>query len=227
LRTVRRLRQSAHASALNDSFHEAHSRFQPPRRREILRCSACLRNHRARTSKNPSSHRPVKEEVLDFAVGKAQSVAKNIPDGIVIGSDTMIVIDGEKIGKPSGRENARRMLRALSGKAHRIYTGVAILDVAGGAGLRSVEEVSVKMRPYTGAEIESYLTLGESLDKAGAYSIQGAGRVLIESIEGDYLAAVGLPLKPIAGYLANRGISFPLNVETLYAEKSFRNWRDF
>jgi len=174
-----------------------------------------------------SPHCPAEAEVLDFALGKAQSVAKNNPGGIVIGSDTMILIDGDKIGKPNGVENARQILRTLSGKNHRILTSVAILNGTGGPGLRTVEEVLVKMHAFTDAEIERYLSLNESLDKAGAYSIQGEGRALIEAIEGDYLAAVGLPLKPIAEYLGSRGISFPLNVEKLYAEKSFRNWGEF
>ena len=174
-----------------------------------------------------SPHCPAEAEVLDFALGKAQSVANDNPGGIVIGSDTMILIGGEKIGKPSGLEHARELLRALSGKTHRILTSVAILDGTVGPGLMTVEEVSVKMRAFTDPEIERYLSCNESLDKAGAYSIQGKGGGLIESIRGDYLAAVGLPLKPIAGYLESRGILFPRNVEKLYAEKSFRNWRDF
>jgi nucleoside triphosphate pyrophosphatase len=174
-----------------------------------------------------SPHCPPETEVLDFALGKARSVTKNNPEAIVIGSDTMILLNSEKLGKPSGVENAKQILRTLSGKSHRILTSVAVLDGMGGPGLRIVEEVSVKMRAFTGAEIERYLSRNESLDKAGAYSIQGDGRALIESIRGDYLAAVGLPLKPIAGYLASRGIRIPLNVEKLYAEKSFRNWRDF
>jgi len=83
------------------------------------------------------------------------------------------------------------------------------------------------MRSYSDAEIERYLALGESLDKAGAYSIQGEGRALIESIHGDYLAAVGLPLKPIADYLRSRDIEFALDIDKLYSEKSFLNWRSF
>jgi septum formation protein len=199
-----------------------------PRRREILALLGLpFETIAPDFDETPSSHRPAKDEVLDFALGKAQSIAKNNPGGIVIASDTMILIGGEKIGKPSGAENARQILHLLSGKTHRILTSVALLDGAGGPGLRIVEEVSVKMAAFTDAEIERYLSLNESLDKAGAYSIQGEGRALIEAIEGDYLAAVGLPLKPIAAYLASRGISFPLNVEKLYAEKSFRNWREF
>jgi len=170
-----------------------------------------------------SSHKSARDEALDFAVGKAESVAKGRPQSLVIGSDTMILLGEQKIGKPEGIADAREILRALSGKTHRIFTSVAIIDVAGGPGLQTVEEVSVKMRPYSDKEIEDYLACGESLDKAGAYSIQGKGRGLIESIEGDYLAAVGLPLRPIAGYLKSRGIAVPVDVEKLYADKSFRN----
>jgi septum formation protein len=175
----------------------------------------------------PSSDRPIEEEVLEFAVGKAASVAQDNPESIVVGSDTMILIDGKKIGKPDGIADARQMLRAFSGKTHRIFTGLAIADGSGGPGLRMVEQVFVKMRAYSETEIEDYLACGESLDKAGAYSIQGRGRALIESIDGDYLAAVGLPLAPIAGYLKDRGISLPSNVEKLYSEKSFLNRRSF
>jgi septum formation protein len=171
--------------------------------------------------------RAVEDEVLDFAVGKAESVAKSIPKSIVIGSDTMILIDGKKIGKPEGVEGAKAMLRSLSGKTHRIFTSVAILDGVGGPGLRAVEKVSVKMREYAAGEIDRYLAAGESLDKAGAYSIQGRGRALIEAIDGDYLAAVGLPLRPLAGYLNGRGIAVPVDVERLYAEKCFLNWQSF
>lgn len=175
----------------------------------------------------PLPHRSLEEEVLDFALGKAQSVAKNNPQSVVIGSDTMILLDGEKMGKPDSIDDAKCILRSLSGKTHRIFTSVAIIDGLGGPGLKTVEEVSVKMRDYAEQEIERYLSFNESLDKAGAYSIQGEGRALIESIGGDYLAAVGLPLKPITAYLKSRGLSFPLDVDRLYSEKSFLNWRSF
>jgi septum formation protein len=175
----------------------------------------------------PFSDRPIAEEVLDFALGKAQSVASNHPTSMVVGSDTMILMNETKIGKPDGIDDARQILRLLSGKTHQIFTSVAILDDAGGPGLRIVEEVSVKMRDYSEQEIERYIYRDEALDKAGAYSIQGEGRALIESIRGDYLAAVGLPLKPIADYLKGRGISVPSDVDKLYSDKSFLNWKSF
>lgn len=153
-----------------------------------------------------STHLPIDHEVLQFAVGKAQSVASKHPGTIVIGSDTMIQIDGKKIGKPRNADDARRILCALSGRTHTIYTSVAIIDGTGGAGLRRVETVLVTMRDLASGDIENYLAKGESLDKAGAYSIQGQGRGLIARIEGDYLAAVGMPIKLIAEYLEERGL---------------------
>jgi len=173
------------------------------------------------------AHRTVQDEVLDFAVGKAKSVARKHPESIVIGSDTMILIDGEKIGKPTGMADAKQILHTLSGKTHRVLTSVAIVDSFGGPGLQTVEKVSVVMRGYSDKEIEDYLSCSESLDKAGGYSIQGEGRALIQSIDGDYLTAVGLPLRPIAHYLKGHGITFPLDVEKLYTEKSYLNWQSF
>jgi septum formation protein len=174
-----------------------------------------------------SCQRNIEDEVLYFGLGKAESVARQYPQAIVIGSDTMISINGEKIGKPRDLSDAARMLRTLAGRMHHISTSIAIIDGLGGPGLEAVEKVKVKMRDLSDTEVDRYLAFNESLDKAGAYSIQGEGRHLIETIEGDYLAAVGLPLKPVAEYLKNRGIVLPLSVETLYADKSFLNWQSF
>jgi septum formation protein len=174
-----------------------------------------------------SSQRGIQEEVIEFASGKAESVARNNPQAMVIGSDTMISLDEAKIGKPRDLSDARAMLCKLAGRTHYIYTSVAIIDGSGGPGLRALEKVTVLMRDFSDAEVEAYLACGESLDKAGAYSIQGEGRQLIASIEGDYLAAVGLPLKAIADYLNDRGIAVALNVDSLYENKSFLNWHSF
>ena len=114
-----------------------------------------------------SRHVPLNAEVFEFALGKAQSVAKEYPKSIVIGSDTMIELAREKIGKPADRNDARQILRSLSGKVHRIFTGVAIVD-PGGPGLKEIETVVVEMRAYTEDEIKNYLDSGESDDKAGA-----------------------------------------------------------
>lgn len=199
-----------------------------PRRREILALlglpfeviEPCF-------EERVSAHLSVEEEVLAFAFGKAQSVAVSHRDAIVIGGDTMIVLEGEKMGKPSDLDDARRMLRTLAGKCHQIYTGVAVIDGANAGASRMVARVDVRMRQVSDNEVIDYLASNESLDKAGAYSIQGKGERLIESIHGDYLAAVGMPLKPIADYLTRRGIILPLDVDQLYARKSCFNWNMF
>ena len=168
-----------------------------------------------------SSQRSIEEEVIEFAIGKAESVARQNPQAIVIGSDTMISLDQAKIGKPRDLSDAQAMLGKLAGRTHYIYTSVAIIDGSGGSGLKVLEKVTVKMRDFSDSEIKDYLACEESLDKAGAYSIQGKGRQLIAAIEGDYLAAVGLPLKPIADYLEDHGIAIPLSVHSLYENKPF------
>ena len=174
-----------------------------------------------------SEHLSIEDEVVNFAAAKARSVARKNPRSIVIGSDTMISLNGHKIGKPNDIDDARRILRALAGRTHRICTGVVIFDGTEGPGLQVVETVFVEMREYTEEEIDRYLSFNESLDKAGAYSIQGEGRNLIASIRGDYLAAVGMPLRPIADYLASRGVFFDLDVDKLYADKLVLNWHSF
>lgn len=174
-----------------------------------------------------SAHASIEDEVVQFARGKAQSVANINPNSIVIGSDTMILLNSAKIGKPADENDARRILGLLSGKTHRIHTSVAIIDDTGGPGLAAVETVLVTMRDITLDEIENYLAAAEWPDKAGAYSIQGQGRNLIATMEGDYLAAVGMPLKPIAGYLENCGVQFAGDVHQLYANKAFLNWQTF
>jgi septum formation protein len=174
-----------------------------------------------------SCQRSIEDEVLYFGVGKAESVARKNPQAIVIGSDTMISIDGDKIGKPRDLSDAGRMLRTLAGRLHHIFTSIAIIDGLGGPGLEAVVKIKVKMRDLSDVEVDRYLACNESLDKAGAYSIQGEGSHLIQSMEGDYLAAVGLPLKPVAKYLKNLGIVLPFSVETIYADKCFLNWQSF
>jgi septum formation protein len=199
-----------------------------PRRREILALLGVPFDMVAPVfDENISPHLSIEEDTVDLALGKGRSVAEQHPRGIVIGSDTMISLDEEKIGKPADRADAARILRALSGKTHRIYTSVAIIDGCGGPGLTAVEQVLVRMRPYTEEEIDAYLAFDESLDKAGAYSIQSEGRRLIASIEGDFLAAVGLPLKPIADYLESRGVELPVPIGRIYGEKRYLNWREF
>ena len=199
-----------------------------PRRREILSLLGLPFDAIAPDfDETVSAHLSIEDEVLDFAVGKARSVAVHHPDAIVIGSDTMIFLGGAKIGKPLDRPDAKRILRLLSGKTHLIYTSVAVIDGCGGDGIQMVAKVSVDMRPYDDNAINRYLAYDESMDKAGAYSIQGQGSKLIAAIDGDFLAAVGMPLRPIADYLRRRRVELPLDIDELHAKKDFLNWRQF
>ncbi len=165
-------------------------------------------------------------EALELALGKARSIAAGEADALVVGGDTLIAIDNEKIGKPSNPDDAGSILRRLSGRAHRILTGVALIDSATGREDTYLERVEVRMRRSTEAEIADYLARGESMDKAGAYSIQGEGHRLIERMRGDYLAAVGLPLRPIALHLRQLGVEVPADVEALYRERSLWTWTE-
>ena len=198
-----------------------------PRRREILSLLGLPFDAIApEFDETVSAHLSIEDEVVDFAVGKARSVAIHHPDAIVIGSDTMIFLDGAKIGKPLDLADAKRILRLLSGRTHLIYTSVAIID-GGGDGLQMTAKVSVNMRPYDDNAINRYLACDESMDKAGAYSIQGRGSKLIAAIDGDFLAAVGMPLRPIAAYLRRRNVELPIDIDDLHAKKDFLNWRQF
>ena len=163
-------------------------------------------------------------EVLELALGKARSVASGEPAALVVGGDTLIALGDEKIGKPADSDHAASILRRLAGRQHRILTGVALINRLTGVETTHLEQITVRMRPSTDADIADYLARGESMDKAGAYSIQGDGHRLIENLRGDYLAAVGLPLRPIVQYLRSLGTEVPSDVETLYREQSLWTW---
>ena len=162
---------------------------------------------------------------MRFSLGKAESLSHDA-GSIVVASDTLIVLDGEKIGKPRDEQDARHILTRLSGRFHEILTGAVVIGSTGHQTLNHLERIHVEMLPFSREDIENYLEVGESLDKAGAYSIQGLGNRLIAAIRGDYLAAVGLPLKAIADHLETLGINPPGDVSAIYREKSFRNWKD-
>ena len=167
------------------------------------------------------------EQARQFAAGKALSCATRFPDQLVLGSDTLIALDGEVLGKPADLVEARSMLQKLSGRQHLIHTAVALRRQADGVGDVAVATVLVWMKAFDEAELEAYLHTGESLGKAGAYSIQGIGGRFIERIEGDYTAAVGLPLRLTADLLRRRGLAVPADVEELYRAKPYPNWGRF
>ncbi|MFE5320155.1 Maf family protein [Paenibacillus sp. NPDC056579] len=128
-------------------------------------------------------------------------------DGIVIGSDTIVVLNGEILGKPKDKADAFRMLNGLQGREHYVYSGVACIDLSTGKQIVSHQVTLVYMKPLTKTQIERYIDTGEPMDKAGSYGIQGLGATIVERIEGDYFNVVGLPVSLLSDLLQQFGIA--------------------
>ena len=127
-------------------------------------------------------------------------------DALVIGADTIVVIDGAILGKPRDADEAAAMLRRLSGREHQVYTGVAV--AYGGRTASGVRQTSVTFRALEEATLAEYVATGEPFDKAGAYGIQGYGAVLVERIDGDYFTVMGLGLTLLVDLFAQLGLRY-------------------
>lgn len=132
--------------------------------------------------------------VQAVALSKARYVAARAEDGIVIGADTQVLADGEVLGKPKDATDAERMLHRLNGTTHKVITGVALVDAKTGYEEAWVETTMVTFRKLSLDEISDYMNIGEPMDKAGAYGIQGRAAAFVERIEGCHFNVVGLPL---------------------------------
>lgn len=181
-----------------------------PRRRELLRQAGIpfevipgdVPEHERSADTPEALARLLAEE-------KAQAVAGGIEDGLVLGADTIVVVDGKVLGKPADAADAAGMLRLLAGRTHQVITGVALVERRQGqsAGTDVQHAVTdVTFLPWTEEDIAAYTATGEPLDKAGAYAIQGYASVLIEGIRGCYFNVVGLPLHLVARMLRARGV---------------------
>ncbi|RKQ89104.1 Maf family protein [Brockia lithotrophica] len=148
------------------------------------------------------------EASMSLAAAKGEEVYTRLreerPDAIVLAFDTLVELEGRIFGKPADEEEARTMLRALSGRAHLVYTGYAVFSPHG----RNVgyERTVVRFRPLAEEEISAYLATGEPFGKAGAYAAQGQGGIFVEGVEGDFANVVGLPLSRVALILRALGI---------------------
>ena len=137
---------------------------------------------------------------------KADTIARVAPDALVIGADTIVVIDDQVLGKPRDATHAAAMLRQLSGRTHEVFTAVA---VARGRRMESaVEIVSVTFRALGDDEINSYIATREPMDKAGAYGIQGYGATIVQRIDGDFFAVMGLSLVRLVTLLDRHGVTY-------------------
>ncbi|MFD2612566.1 Maf family protein [Paenibacillus gansuensis] len=146
-----------------------------------------------------------------LSVRKAEAVASLLSAGeagkrIVIGSDTIVVLDGEVLGKPEDEEDAFRMLSRLQGRSHQVYTGICCIAVDTGQREVAHRITEVEMKNLSGDRIRSYIATGEPSDKAGSYGIQGIGATLIEKINGDYFNVVGLPVALLSDMLERFGV---------------------
>lgn len=132
------------------------------------------------------------EVVMSLALQKAQAVAAENEDAVVVGSDTVVALDGKNLGKPHSESEACEMLRLLSGRTHKVFTGVAV--VGDGKEKSFFDETDVEFYSLGEDEIKKYVATGEPMDKAGAYGIQGKGSVLVKKINGDFFNVMGLPI---------------------------------
>ena len=138
------------------------------------------------------------------AAAKAAAVASSHPEALVLGADTIVVVDGDVLGKPADRRQAAAMLRRLSGRTHTVHTGLAI-QAPGGREAQGVETTRVQFRDLSDTDISAYCATGEPDDKAGAYAIQGFGATLVERLDGCYYNVLGFPVTLFLRLLADVG----------------------
>ncbi|MBQ9328866.1 MAG: septum formation protein Maf [Solobacterium sp.] len=175
---------------------------QSPRRREILsRCGIPFLVDAADIDEHLNESLSLSDAVKELSLRKAMAVLERHPDSIVIGSDTIVTLDGAVLGKPADQAEAEEMLARLSGRTHEVITGLAI--VSSRKIYQNVSVSEVTMNPLSKQDITSYIQTGEAYDKAGAYGIQGFAGNFIPSIHGDFYAIMGLPLSMVYEELKN------------------------
>ena len=166
--------------------------------KDLIVCPAC-----GEETADPSL--PPQELVMALAASKAREVAAQSGAGdVVIGADTVVCLDGQIFGKPGTACEAADMLRSLSGRTHEVFTGVCV--IRNGRELLRYERTFVTFRSLSEEEIAAYLASGESMDKAGAYGIQGRAALFTERISGDYFNVMGLPLCLLGEMLKEQGV---------------------
>lgn len=181
-----------------------------PRRRDLLAAAGVAYEARAADlDETRGAGEAPRALVARLAREKAEAVARTLsptPQRIVLGADTIVVVDGDVLGKPADPEDAVTLLRRIVGRAHEVLTGVALIAVAGGVLGEALVASRVVMRPADDDEIRRYVATGEPLDKAGAYAAQGEGRRFIQAIEGSESNVIGLPMDETLALLARAGV---------------------
>ena len=176
-----------------------------PRRRELMACTGVPFQVITADTEEIKTGEP-EALVMENAYRKAQAVWRQHPDSVVLGADTIVYQDGAVLGKPKDQEDARAMLRRLSGAGHTVYTGVCVMRPDGKADTRC--DVSrVQFVALTDADIDRYIASGEPMDKAGAYAVQGRAGMYVSRIEGSFSNVIGLPMHLVRNMLRDAGIS--------------------
>lgn len=178
-----------------------------PRRKELLeKLRIPFSTHSADIDETIEAGQSPAQIVTTLALKKAKAVAEQYRNSVVIGSDTTVVSNGQILGKPVDRQDAKRVLQELSGQTHSVYTGVAVVY---GTQLETFyEKTDVTFWPLADEEIERYLDTGEPFDKAGSYGIQDLGALFVQSINGDYFSVVGLPIARLSRVLKKMGFPY-------------------
>jgi len=168
-----------------------------PRRAEILRTVGWpFETFPVEVDESRNRGEGAQTYVERLAREKAEAAAPHFPSRIVLGADTVVVVDNEILGKPEDESRARRILRDLSGRWHQVLTGVALVGIANNKpAIVAHAATDVKFAKMGDAEIDWYVSTGEPMDKAGAYAIQGLGARFIEEIKGEYFNVMGLPVR--------------------------------
>ncbi|MGE0058605.1 MAG: nucleoside triphosphate pyrophosphatase [Dehalococcoidia bacterium] len=177
-----------------------------PRRSHILRTlGLSFEVDPADVDETPAEGAPIHAVVATLSLDKARTVAGRHASALVIAADTLVELDGRILSKPVDAADARSMLATMSGRQHRVATGLVLLDAASGDTRTRIVETQVVFRPMSDDEIEAYVATGEPLDKAGSYGIQGLGAGFVERIDGDYYNVAGLPVAALNDLLREAG----------------------
>ncbi len=180
---------------------------QSPRRTEILSSLGIKHTIRvADIDETPMDGELPGDLVMRLAEGKAVKVAESLSEGFVIGSDTIVVFDGQILGKPLDDADAFKMLRSMSGHHHNVMTGVCIVDAGSGEVKTDIGITRVLMKPMTDGTIKAYIATSEPFGKAGAYGIQGIGSSIVESIEGEFYTVMGLSVNALLRVFEHYGL---------------------
>ena len=173
-----------------------------PRRKEILEnTNVKFDTIKSEIDEVILEHEPPKSVVMRLAFEKCMDIASMHKEDLVIGADTIVVLDDVILGKPKDEDDAYRMIEMLSKRTHQVITGISLVNLASNKKVLDYVVSNVKFKDLSHEDIKDYINTKESLDKAGAYGIQGYGALLVEEIQGDYFNIVGLPISKLSDLL--------------------------